>query len=188
MSIPRDLNQFLGRKPDQSVGCDQHDQCLQGPCQVELPNSPSRDPWHARVQRLRGDVALLRRSGVLVVVVTGSREWKDEETVRASLRRLLNKPGLQETYPPHRLLIIHGDARGLDRLAGQRAEALGMNVLSLPAPWGQWGKAAGVLRNQAMIDLKPDLVLGFPIGKSTGTRDCLRRAQQANIPTIVVEG
>lgn len=179
-------------KPDQTVGCDQHDRCLQGPCKLdrqepEFLGTPPRDPWHARVQRLRGDVALLRRSGVLVVVVTGSREWADHLPVAQSLIRLLNQPN-KSTIEPHRILIVHGAARGLDRLAGKLALDLGMNVLDLPAPWDQYGRGAGPIRNQAMIDLKPDLVLGFPIGKSTGTRDCLRRAQGANIPTIVVEG
>lgn len=149
---------------------------------------PHPSGWLARVTRLRQDVELLRKAGVLVVVVTGSRNWVNHTPVLEALRRLLNKPGLRETRDPRSLLIVHGDARGLDRIAGALAANLGMNVLKLPAPWSEFGKLAGRIRNQAMIKLPPDLVLGFPLGESRGTRDCLARAVSANIATIVVEG
>jgi hypothetical protein len=32
-----------------------------------------------------------------------------------------------------------------------------------------------------MVDLGADLVLAFPLGKSEGTRDCIRRATAAGI-------
>jgi hypothetical protein len=153
--------------------------------QGEFVEMPQPDEWVSRVTRLRQDVDLLRRCGVLVVVVTGSRnwDWSRVHPVRQALERVLT-PGLI----PSQVLVVHGDARGLDKLADRVACHLGMNVLSLPAPWDQFGKSAGPIRNQALIDLQPDLVLGFPLGASPGTRDCLRRASAANIATTVVEG
>ncbi len=45
---------------------------------------------------------------------------------------------------------------------------------------------AGHWRNQAMVNLGAHLVLAFPSGTSTGTRDCMRRAEAAGIHVEVV--
>ena len=46
-------------------------------------------------------------------------------------------------------LLVHGAARGLDRMAGHAASRLGWNVLDLKTPWGLYLDAAGPIRNQA---------------------------------------
>lgn len=55
------------------------------------------------------------------------------------------------------------------------------------ADWDRYGRAAGPIRNKVMVDSKPDLVLAFPYGESRGTRHCIRVANEAGIPVIVVE-
>ena len=46
--------------------------------------------------------------------------------------------------------------------------------------WKKYGKKAGPLRNQQMLEEgKPDLVVAFPGGN--GTADMVRRAKKANI-------
>lgn len=47
--------------------------------------------------------------------------------------------------------------------------------------------AAGNYRNQLMVDLGADLGIGFPLHRSTGTRDCMARMRRAGIPVRVVE-
>ena len=72
--------------------------------------------------------------------------------------------------------LIHGDARGADRMAAEVAPS-GVKIEAYPADWEAHGKAAGPIRNQRMLDEgKPDLVLAFPGG--TGTADMVRRAQK----------
>ena len=62
-----------------------------------------------------------------------------------------------------------------------------MNIIKFPADWNKYGKAAGVLRNQQMLDEgHPDLVVYFhkDIENSKGTKDMIIRAIDANIRTI----
>ena len=58
---------------------------------------------------------------------------------------------------------------------------------SYRADWDTHGKAAGPLRNQAMID-DADMLVAFPgHGASRGTRDCILRAKFKGLPVIVFE-
>lgn len=74
-------------------------------------------------------------------------------------------------------------------MASSAAIRHGLETESYPADWANFGKAAGPLRNQRMLDEgKPDLVVAFTndLASSRGTRDMVRRAQAAGIPTWVV--
>lgn len=86
--------------------------------------------------------------------------------------------------------IVHGGARGADRMAGHVAKGLGYPVHVHEADWNAHGKAAGILRNQEMLDRHPDieLVLAFhdDLAHSKGTGDMVRRARAAGIPVNVV--
>lgn len=80
---------------------------------------------------------------------------------------------------PH--TIISGAARGVDTLAYNWAETYGVPIEEYPADWEKYGKGAGHIRNQQMLDEgKPDKVLAIQGGK--GTADMVRRARKANIP------
>jgi hypothetical protein len=87
--------------------------------------------------------------------------------------------------------IIHGGAKGVDRQFGQLASIKGAEVIEYPADWSAFGKAAGAMRNQQMLDEgKPDLVVAFidkPLAESKGTADMVRRARSAGIATYVFE-
>lgn len=56
-----------------------------------------------------------------------------------------------------------------------------------PADWKQYGKPAGHIRNKQMIDENhADLyaVLAFPLGKSPGTRGCMKYAERMGLMVI----
>ena len=56
-------------------------------------------------------------------------------------------------------------------------------VERFPADWSEYGKAAGAIRNQQMLDEgTPDLVVAFPGGN--GTLDMVRRSQRAGIKVL----
>src|SRR5690606_23679369 len=77
-------------------------------------------------------------------------------------------------------VIIHGAASGADTLAELWAEKMALGRHRFPAQWDKYGKAAGPIRNQAMIDKgKPQFVIAFPGGR--GTADMIRRAREAGI-------
>ena len=77
-------------------------------------------------------------------------------------------------------VVIHGACKGADVLAGQAAHILDIQVEEYPAEWGRYGRAAGPIRNQQMLDEgRPDCLLAFhsDIRKSKGTADKIRRAK-----------
>ena len=110
------------------------------------------------------------------ILICGDRNYKDWRKVQDYLNTIL-----------HTAIIIHGGARGADSLAGNLATSLKMKIIKFPADWNKYGKAAGVLRNQQMLDEgHPDLVVYFQkdIENSKGTKDMIKRAIDANIRTI----
>jgi YspA, cpYpsA-related SLOG family len=87
------------------------------------------------------------------------------------------------------ITIISGACRGADKLAVEVAQKLGLNFREYPANWSLYGKKAGPIRNQQMIDLEsPDLVIAFhpDLNSSKGTKDMLRRAENQGIKTLLV--
>jgi hypothetical protein len=78
-------------------------------------------------------------------------------------------------------LVIHGAARGADRMAGEWAATAGVPVAEFPADWRRYRRGAGPVRNrQMLVEGRPDLVLAFP-GKS-GTENMVRQATAAGVP------
>lgn len=105
------------------------------------------------------------------VLVTGGRDYTDRGRVMKDLSRIFDK---------HRdMVVISGMARGADQHALDFALLYGLDYEGYAAKWNEDGKAAGLLRNQRMIDTKPDLVVAFPGGK--GTADCVERAKKAGL-------
>ena len=82
-------------------------------------------------------------------------------------------------------LVIHGDARGADTLAKWWATSRGIAQKPYPADWKAHGKAAGMIRNRAMLaDGKPGLVVAFLGGVGTG--NMVRLARDARPPVSVL--
>ena len=105
------------------------------------------------------------------VVVCGSRSWGDWFALESALKRL-----------PRGSQVVHGDARGADRMAGSVAERLGHYVARMPADWERYGKSAGMRRNEQMLTcVRPSLVMAFWDGSSRGTRDMIERARRAGV-------
>lgn len=117
----------------------------------------------------------------MIILACGCRDWTDARAIGRELERI----EVQE--PVHEFRLIHGKSRGADVLAWAEARALGWIVEGYAADWLARGKAAGPIRNQRMLDEgKPDLVLAFWDGKSTGTLDMIKRATQAGVPVRIV--
>lgn len=81
--------------------------------------------------------------------------------------------------------VISGGARGIDTIARRAAKRVGAKFTEIPADWKKHGKAAGPIRNGLMLDLEPDLVWAFPVGKSIGTRNCIKQAKERGIHVTV---
>lgn len=84
-------------------------------------------------------------------------------------------------------VIVHGAARGVDRLAHSWAERFGVRIEQHPADWDAHGRSAGMRRNAEMVKLGAEVCLAFPLigADSNGTWDCIRRAGRAGIPVRI---
>ncbi len=116
------------------------------------------------------------------VLVCGDRNWKNMGVIERELKKF-----------PSDTIVIHGAARGADTLGKFVAEKIGLKVINdgkgFPADWKRYGRAAGPIRNQQMIDEgKPDLVLAFHenLNASKGTRDMVNRAESVGIKVVVI--
>ncbi len=108
------------------------------------------------------------------VVVTGGRRYRDYVTVRHVFERITKKYGAEN------LTLICGMAGGADGLAWQCANAFAWkNIEEHPAKWNVEGRAAGVKRNQRMVEASPTFCVAFPGG--TGTADMIRRCYDSGI-------
>jgi len=83
-------------------------------------------------------------------------------------------------------IVIHGDARGADRLAGKWARAKGKMELKFPAEWQKYRRSAGMIRNRRMLEEKPDIVVAFPGGR--GTYNMIKISKKAGIRVHEIKG
>lgn len=116
------------------------------------------------------------------VIVCGSRNWSDRNIIADKLNDLVLARGWRFPDP----IIVHGAARGVDRLAGEEAEKAGLLVEVHPAQWDKYGNAAGLKRNEKMAKLGADLCVAFWDGQSTGTKHMMDTALAHGIPVIQV--
>jgi hypothetical protein len=116
------------------------------------------------------------------VLVCGSRDWGKPSTISDRLGQL-----------PDGSLVIHGAASrklhgvelSADMLADMIARGYGFSVDRYPANWKHYGKAAGIIRNLAMLDTRPGLVLAFQRNGSRGTQHTIDEARRRGFPVEV---
>jgi hypothetical protein len=124
------------------------------------------------------------------VLICGGRDYNDWDTFRNEMFEIADRefPRLQPDKYDNYLYavkIIAGGAKGADSLAADWAAVEWTDYKEYPADWEKHGKAAGIIRNQQMLDEgKPDLVIAFPGGM--GTADMVNRAKKAGVRVIEV--
>ena len=110
-------------------------------------------------------------TGPFRVLITGGRDFTDRGVIKKALMDIEQRPDV----------IIHGDAAGADRVAGDIAAKWGIDVWKFPANWARYGRSAGPRRNYQMIqEGRPTHVLAFPGGR--GTQNMVKQADAAGLP------
>lgn len=137
------------------------------------------------------------------ILITGSRDWDDEDAIRCALRDAYVGAGA----PKMAVLVSGGCPTGADAIAERTWETSarvpgrgGLSVERHPAQWTvhdagcpNWHRTqsvckwAGFRRNQEMVDAGADLCLAFIKGGSKGASMTARLAEQAGIPTTRIE-
>lgn len=106
------------------------------------------------------------------VLVCGGRDFADRDLLFHTL-------GAIHAATPFTALI-HGAAKGADRLAGEWAESASVPIAAFPADWKRYRAGAGPKRNARMlVEGKPELVVAFPGG--SGTADMIAQAEAAGV-------
>jgi hypothetical protein len=108
------------------------------------------------------------------ILVTISRDWDDYEAIVDALYDACQ--GLSF----HKVTVVHG-AYQMDWFVAGVAHTLGMDTEPHRPDWGKYGKPAGPIRNQEMVDSGADLCIAWTKNESAGATDCARKAEAACI-------
>lgn len=134
-----------------------------------------------------------------LIGLTGSRAWQDVPLLEDMLF-LTWHDALETGYDG--IELIHGHARdGADAMGDAWAITYGVPRRRRPADWegpcgpecqpghrrrnrrgADYCPLAGHRRNQQMVNEGPLLFVAAQVNNSTGTADCIRRAEAAGIP------
>lgn len=127
--------------------------------------------------------------GFYVIQITGGRDYTDANAIYNMIKLYVDKYGAKN------IILRHGAARGADSLSHFQARKLGISrIQSRPVEYYgySWkpdrdGKAAGNLRNIAMLEEepKPNVVLAFPTEQSKGTINMMQFALERDIELVI---
>lgn len=114
-----------------------------------------------------------------MVLICGDRNWTDRESIGWFIEHIL----------PKHTVILQGGCRGADTIAKEEGEKQGHKVITIDADWKKYGLAAGPIRNEKMLAMKPNWVVAFHenIEKSRGTKNMIGLAKKAKISWIVCD-
>ncbi len=112
------------------------------------------------------------------IVVTGGRYFDEEYVVHAVLNQLRAHNNIKR-------VATGGCPIGVDKITRLWAKQNNLEYVEYKAEWKVYGRAAGPIRNRAMLmSEKPDLLVAFP-GRA-GTRNCISWAKKMDIQTMIV--
>ena len=107
------------------------------------------------------------------IAVIGSRTFTDYGVLKK----------LWDEYHP--FILVSGGAKGADMLAEKYADEKGYEKVIFKPDWKKYGRAAGIKRNQEIINLA-DEVVGFWNKMSEGTGHSLELARKKGMPVTIV--
>lgn len=111
------------------------------------------------------------------VIIAGSRCFTDYDVLRDALHNL--------SWFIRIDTVLSGLAHGPDTLALQWAANNDISVEKYPADWDKYGKAAGPMRNQQMVE-EADALICFWDGESRGTKSMIDLALGKGLVVIVI--
>lgn len=117
----------------------------------------------------------------MYVIVSGSRRIWNEKVIEDAI--------IESGFPID--VIIHGDARGVDRLAGEWAIKRNIHTVVFKADWNEHGKRAGPIRNAEMVKYAAEsckdggALVAIWDGESKGTFNAIYQAHRKGLKVFV---
>jgi hypothetical protein len=109
------------------------------------------------------------------LAIIGSRDFTDYSLLEQTL----------EFYKPYITLVISGAAKGADSLGERWALSNKIKTLIFPANWNEYGKRAGFIRNEDIIQ-NCDCCVAFWDGVSKGTKHSISLCEKYDKPLKIV--
>ena len=119
-----------------------------------------------------------RGEGIFRVIIAGTRTFSDYELLESHVRYMLSRRSKSEVE------IVSGGAAGADALGERFARENGYRLRVFPADWEKYGRRAGILRNQQMVDYA-DALIAFHDGTSRGTAHVIAAAKEVGLRVSV---
>ena len=115
------------------------------------------------------------------LIVCGGRDYNNYELVKEVLNTIY-----YDHYPNLIKALVQGGAKGADALGKRWAMENNVPYEQFDADWARYGKAAGFMRNQEMLDESGEcIVVAFPGGN--GTFDMIKRTKKARVPLFNIK-
>jgi len=118
-----------------------------------------------------------RKGKKMKLLIAGSRDFNNYFLLKEEVNKLKNKYNINT--------IISGKARGADVLGEQYAKEYNLNILEYDAKWDNYGKRAGMIRNEIMGD-ECDIAIVFWDGFSTGSLNMINYIKKLQKPLILI--
>ena len=112
-------------------------------------------------------------------MICGSRSITDKAWSFEQINNCVSKHNFDE------IVVIEGEARGIDTFARQWAERHGYKIEKYPADWSLYGRKAGFVRNEIMVKAC-DFCLIIWDGESHGTLNDIKLCKKLNKPYDLV--
>ncbi len=112
------------------------------------------------------------------ILISGTREGVEYVIIKTMINHVI------DIYPNESFILLHGNVNGVDKQTNNYVKTLGWQSQSYPPNW-KLGKKAGGLRNQDMVNQKPEFGIFIPGPNSIGTYDCLERFKLLNKPYLL---
>ena len=122
----------------------------------------------------------LKKTLTMRILILGSQNFSDFDLVRNTFSLLIDP-----LSNPEDVTIVHGNARGADRVSGFIAKEKGYQVEAHEPNWNLHGKKAGPIRTQQMIDQGFDQCIVFAYGSDMPS---LTNVEKTGKPVTVILG
>ena len=113
------------------------------------------------------------------IVIGGCRNYNNYESFKLHLDDIIKSK-------QDEIIIISGHCSGVDLMGEKYAEENGFKVEIFLPEWEKYGRAAGPIRNEQMVNAA-DLVIAFWDGKSKGTKSLIKYAEKTNKELIKID-